>query len=120
MTHLDLSKLAQLCRDATRPWHSDVWIETDGGGWRATGPHHEDDASDRGSEPGGLDEQAAQRDAAYIAAASPDLIALLVSVAQAAEKCVDERRATIMRARETTAMCHLAAAIDALRGRVGK
>ena len=48
------------------PWKPNVWIETDGNEWRATGPGHEEHASDYGSEPGSPDEQAAQRDAAAI------------------------------------------------------
>lgn len=76
---MDLEKLKKLCEAATPgPWKPDVWIETDGNGWRATGPHHEDEASDEGSEPGCPDEQAAQHDAAFIAAARtalPELIA---------------------------------------------
>jgi hypothetical protein len=51
------------------PWEAAVWIETDGNEWRATGPGHEDESSDHGSEPGCPDEQAAQADARFIAAA---------------------------------------------------
>lgn len=76
---IDLEKLKQLCAQATSgPWTADVWIETDGNGWRATGPHHED--HDCWTEPGCPDEQAAQRDAAFIAAAREAVPALVAEV----------------------------------------
>ena len=75
MTH---QQLRELCAKATPgPWESNVWIETDGDEWRATGPGHDEHASDYGSEPGGPDEQAAQADAAFIAAARTAVPALL-------------------------------------------
>jgi hypothetical protein len=79
----DHAKLRQLATRATPgPWEAQVWIETDGNEWRATGPGHEEHASDSGSEPGSPDEQAAQRDAAFIAAANPSaVIALLDQLA---------------------------------------
>lgn len=121
-----LSKLAQLCRDATPgPW-------TVQGPW-PTATIYVDDAAihDDSIAPTHVasltrvmrPEQNVSEDvdAQYIAAASPDLVALLVSVAQAAEKFVDETRNDLGSVRdEMEAGEHLAAAIDALRGRVGK
>lgn len=75
MTHQTLRSLALA---ATQEWSSDVWIETDGNEWRATGPGHEGNAHDHGSEPGCPDEQAAQRDAAFIAACSPSTVLSLL------------------------------------------
>lgn len=70
MTPTEIKAAREAIAKATPgPWTADVWIETDGNGWRATGPHHEDQSHDHGSEPGCPDEQAAQTDAAFIALA---------------------------------------------------
>jgi hypothetical protein len=88
MNDINESKLAELARKATQKWSSGVWIETDGNEWRATGPGHEEESHDCGSEPGSPDEQAAQRDAAFIAAASPDVVlALLQGLTSARASC---------------------------------
>ncbi len=80
---LDLDELKLIAQAATPgPWKSDVWIETDGYGWRATGPHHEDNIDPMGSETGCPEEQAAQRDAAHIAAFSPDVVLALIAEIQ--------------------------------------
>ncbi len=80
---LDLDALKLIAQAATPgPWKSDVWIETDGYGWRATGPHHEDNIDPMGSEPGCPEERAAQRDAAHIAAFSPDVVIALIAEIQ--------------------------------------
>ena len=65
----DTKKTRAICDAATSAdqWTADVWIETDGYEWRATGPGHEEHSHDHGSEPGCPDEQAAQRDRAFIA-----------------------------------------------------
>jgi hypothetical protein len=68
-------KLRELALAATPgEWKTGVWIETDGNEWRATGPGHEEHVHDHGAEPGCPDEQAAQRDAAFIAAACPNTV----------------------------------------------
>jgi len=80
---LDCAALTKLTATATPgPWTADVWIETDGNGWRATGPHHEAGAHDHGSEPGCPDEQIARADAAFIAAARTAVPELLAEVAR--------------------------------------
>ncbi len=77
---LDLDALKFIAQAATPgPWKSDVWNETDGYGWRATGPHHEDNIDPMGSEPGCPEERAAQRDAAHIAAFPPDVVLALIA-----------------------------------------
>jgi hypothetical protein len=83
MTDVDVKRLREAALAATQgAWNTGVWIETDGDEWRATGPAHEEHAHDHGSEPGCPDEQAAQRDADYIAAVSPStVIALLDRIA---------------------------------------
>lgn len=79
----DYKRLRELAEKATQSWSSSVWIETDGNEWRATGPAHEENSHDHGSEPGCPDEQAAQRDAAFIAACHPQqVIALLDEIAR--------------------------------------
>lgn len=81
MTTDDLQNLRALCEAATPgPWKPNVWIETDGDEWRATGPGHDEHAHDYGSEPGGPDEKAAQRDAAFITASRTALPALIEEV----------------------------------------
>ncbi len=76
----DIDALKRIAQAATPgEWIADVWIETDGDGWRATGPHHASGAHDHGSEPGCHDEQAAQRDATHIAAFSPDVALDLIA-----------------------------------------
>ncbi len=89
MTDIDTAKLRQLASAATPgPWTAAVWIETDGNEWRATGPGHDDESHDNGSEPGCPDEQAAQRDAAFIAAANPTtVLALLDRIAELERAC---------------------------------
>lgn len=70
LTDEQIDEALRLCDAATPgPWSPSVWIETDGNEWRATGPCHEENAHEHGSEPGRPDEQAAQRDAAFIARA---------------------------------------------------
>ena len=69
---IDFTALRSIAAAATPgEWPANVWIETDGNEWRATGPGHEDHASDDGAEPGSPDEQQAQADAAHIAAFAP-------------------------------------------------
>lgn len=87
----DYKTLRSLAERATRPWTSDVWIETDGNEWRATGPGHEEHVDDYGSEPGSPDEQAAQRDAEYIAAASPDVVLALLDEVERLRREVDRQ-----------------------------
>lgn len=82
--------LRALAEAATQEWSSDVWNETDGNGWRATGPHHEEYAHDHGSEPGSPDEQAARRDAEFIDAASPSVVIALLDRIAAARTARDE------------------------------
>ncbi len=90
----DIKELAeQALADAERatpgPWTPNVWIETDGNEWRATGPAHDDESHDHGSEPGCPDEQAAQRDAAWIAAArsrEPQLAAAVLGLLKENER----------------------------------
>ena len=78
---MDVAAAKKLCDAATPgPWKPLVWIETDGNEWRATGPGHDDETSDEGSEPGCPDEQAAQRDAEFIAASRQLVPALLAEV----------------------------------------
>jgi hypothetical protein len=79
MTPEEISCLRALSDAATPgPWPVAVWIETDGNEWRATGPGHDNSADD--AEPGCPDEQAAQRDAVFIAASRSALPALLDEV----------------------------------------
>lgn len=86
-TDEQIAEALKLCDAATPgPWHPSVWIETDGNEWRATGPGHEENAHDYGSEPGCPDEQAAQRDAAFIAAARTLLPAALRELKAAREQ----------------------------------
>jgi hypothetical protein len=76
-----LSAWSELAARATPgPWEPNVWIETDGNEWRATGPGHEDSSGDYDSAPGCPDEQAAQADAAFIAASRTAMPALLAEV----------------------------------------
>jgi hypothetical protein len=110
---VNLDELEKLARAATPgPWTSDVWIETDGNGWRATGPHHEAEAHDHGSEPGSPDEQAAQADARFIAACDPTTVLALLAVAKAAREIIEHL--TAHGATEVRALVQLEKAIDAL------
>ena len=80
MTKSERERLRGIVAKATPgPWSPNVWIQTDGNEWRATGPGHDDEDENAycGSEPGGPDEQAAQRDAELIAAAPTAITALL-------------------------------------------
>ena len=75
----DYRKLRELAEAATPgSWETDVWVDSNSYGWRATGPHHESPTSDDNAEPGCPDEQAAQRDAAFIAAANPTTVLALL------------------------------------------
>ena len=84
-------KLRELAMAATQEWSSCVWIETDGNEWRATGPGHESEAHDHGSEPGCPDEQAAQRDADYIACCSPSTVLGLLEQLEAKDREIERQ-----------------------------
>lgn len=77
---LNTKHLRDLATAATPgPWKANVWIETDGSEWRATGPGHDTQSETYdSSEPGCSDEQAAQQDAAFIAAMSPEVVIALL------------------------------------------
>ncbi len=72
-----LSTLRSLAEAATPKWETAVWYENDGIEYRATGPacpiENEDDFV-----PGCAAETQAQRDAAFIAACSPEVILALI------------------------------------------
>lgn len=109
---IDIAEARRICDAATpAPWPVTVWIETDGSEWRATGPGHDSESS-AAAEPGCTDEQAAQRDAAFIAyartalpAALDEIEVLRVKLAASEERLIehnqflrDERDAAIARA----------------------
>lgn len=72
------------------PWTPDVWIDSEGYGWRATGPHHESEAGVIDcAVPVCPDEQAAWADANGIATTRNRLPALVEALKEAAGEIED-------------------------------
>jgi hypothetical protein len=81
---MTLTELKQLAERATPKWKSGVWCGDDDNKWAAIGPQHKQTSDEWELDPESTAGKAAERDAAYIAAVSPDVILRLIAVAEAA------------------------------------